>query len=56
VLAFELPDGDLFLFAADAQVSNWLSWQELSWTVDGKVVTGPGFLRRTVFYKVGHQF
>ncbi|HWW77916.1 MAG TPA: MBL fold metallo-hydrolase [Pyrinomonadaceae bacterium] len=55
VLAFELPSGEVFLFAADAQVGNWMSWQELSWTVDGRTVTGPDLLRRTVFYKVGHH-
>jgi hypothetical protein len=55
VLAFELPDGDVLLFAADAQVGNWLSWQDLSWTVDGKAVTGPDLLNRTIFYKVGHH-
>lgn len=55
VLAFELPSGEVFLFAADAQVGNWMSWQDLSWTVDGRTVTGPDLLRRTVFYKVGHH-
>jgi hypothetical protein len=28
VLAFDLPDGTAMLFAADAQVGNWLSWHE----------------------------
>lgn len=55
VLAFELGNGDVLLFAADAQVGNWLSWQDLKWTVEGKEVTGPDLLRRTVFYKVGHH-
>ena len=55
VLAFELGNGDVLLFAADAQVGNWLSWQDLKWTVDGKDVTGPDLLRRTIFYKVGHH-
>jgi hypothetical protein len=55
VLAFELGDGDVFLFAADAQVGNWLSWQDLKWNVEGREVTGPDLLRRTVFYKVGHH-
>lgn len=56
VLAFELgPRGDVLLFAADAQVGNWLSWQDLKWEVDGEVVTGPDLLRRTIFYKVGHH-
>src|SRR6185295_16271734 len=60
VLAIELPAGggsdrDVLLFAADAQVGNWLSWQDLKWTVDGKEVTGPDLLKRTILYKVGHH-
>jgi len=55
VLAIELADGDVLLFAADAQVGNWLSWQERSWTVDGKTVTGPDLLKRAILYKVGHH-
>lgn len=57
VLAIELTDkGKVLLFAADAQVGNWLSWQDLIWTTrDGKPVTGPDLLQRTVFYKVGHH-
>ena len=55
VLAFELGDGDVLLFAADAQVGNWLSWQDVKWGVNGTEVTGPDLLRRTIFYKVGHH-
>lgn len=55
VLAIELSDGEVLLFAADAQVGNWLSWHTLSWTVDGRKVTGPDLLRRAVLYKVGHH-
>jgi hypothetical protein len=56
VLAIELePGGDVLLFAADAQVGNWLSWQNLKWTVDGRDVTGPDLLKRAIFYKVGHH-
>jgi hypothetical protein len=56
VLAIELePLGDVLLFAADAQVGNWLSWQDLKWTVDGKTVTAPDLLQRAIFYKVGHH-
>ena len=54
-LAIELPDGDVLLFAADAQVGNWLSWQGLEWEIGGKKVTGPDLLKRTIFYKVGHH-
>jgi beta-lactamase superfamily II metal-dependent hydrolase len=56
VLAIELANGDIMLFAGDAQVGNWLSWQTLSWSLpDGRTVTGPDLLARTVFYKVGHH-
>jgi len=55
VLAIELAGGDVLLFAADAQVGNWLSWQDLTWTVDGETVTGPDLLSRTILLKVGHH-
>jgi metallo-beta-lactamase superfamily protein len=56
VLAIELPNKDVLLFVADAQVGNWLSWQDLKWTLDdGRTVTGPDLLRNAIFYKVGHH-
>lgn len=60
VLAIELTDAKpskVLLFAADAQVGNWLSWHALRWTGKGgnEVVTGTNLLKRTVFYKVGHH-
>ncbi|ACB96424.1 hypothetical protein [Beijerinckia indica] len=56
VLAFEFVDTKrVLLFAADAQIGNWLSWQNANWQVDGGVVTGPDLLARTVYYKVGHH-
>jgi hypothetical protein len=55
VLAIELDSGDVLLFVADAQVGNWLSWQDLRWQVNAKTVTGPDLLRRTVLYKTGHH-
>lgn len=55
VIAIELEDGDVLLFAADAQVGNWLSWQQLSWDVAGKKITGPDLLSRTILYKTGHH-
>jgi hypothetical protein len=57
VLAIEfIASGKVLLFAADAQVGNWLSWQNLSWKIsDTQTVTGPDLLKRTVFYKVGHH-
>ena len=66
VLAIELTETDprkVLLFAADAQVGNWLSWHELSWPGEGRkgeggsgeTVTVEDLLRRTVLYKVGHH-
>jgi hypothetical protein len=55
VIAIELGDGAVMLFAADAQVGNWLSWQNVKWSVGDRTVTGPDLLRRTIFYKVGHH-
>lgn len=61
VLAFECTSaGEVLLFAADAQVGNWLSWSDCKWTVPGprattRTVTGPDLLKRTVLYKVGHH-
>jgi beta-lactamase superfamily II metal-dependent hydrolase len=62
VIAIERTDtGEIFLFPGDAQAGNWLSWQDLKWTVpDAKtgkdqIITGPDLLARTIFYKVGHH-
>jgi hypothetical protein len=55
VVALELPNRDVLLFASDAQVGNWLSWQDLAWKTDSETVTGSDLLRRTIFYKVGHH-
>ncbi|MCW0234357.1 MAG: MBL fold metallo-hydrolase [Ferrovibrio sp.] len=60
VLAIELgprnKGGPVLLFAADAQVGNWLSWQNVVWEdIAGRRVTGPDLLRRTKVYKVGHH-
>jgi hypothetical protein len=56
VLAFEFLDSkEVLLFVGDAQVGNWLSWQNVSWKIDDKTVTAPDLLARTVFYKVGHH-
>lgn len=49
----------VLLFAADAQVGNWLSWKNYSWTVDNDgekvIVTIDDLFAHTVFYKVGHH-
>jgi hypothetical protein len=55
VLAIELAGGDVLLFAADAQVGNWESWQNLKWQIGGRTVMGPDLLNRTILYKVGHH-
>ena len=56
VLALQLSGGDVLLFAADAQVGSWLSWQNLKWTLSDKtVVTTADLLKRVIFYKVGHH-
>lgn len=61
VLAVEfIDDKRVLLLAADAQLGNWLSWQELTFTVkeaDGttRKVKADDLLNRTVFYKVGHH-
>jgi hypothetical protein len=61
-LAIErVSDGKVFLFPADAQQGNWLSWHgpEMKWDIkDGaqkRQITATDLLNRTVFYKVGHQ-
>jgi hypothetical protein len=57
VLAIELVESrKVLLFAADAQVGNWLTWHDLAWTLEeGTMVTGHDLLERTVFYKTGHH-
>jgi len=60
VLAFEFTaTQEVLLFAADAQIGNWLSWRKLAWTLtDGGArseVRAHDLLARTVFYKVGHH-
>jgi hypothetical protein len=58
VLAFEWGrpgSGQVFLFAADAQVGNWLSWRDQAYRVGRTELTADDLLRRTVFYKVGHH-
>ncbi len=61
VLAIELVEsGRVLLFPGDAQVGNWLSWNDLSWETvapDGteKTVEAADLIARTVFYKVGHH-
>jgi len=58
VLAFEIePGGDVLLFAADAQVGNWMSWhlQDYPARGEGPKVSAKELLGRTVLYKVGHH-
>lgn len=54
VIAIELVEsGKVMLFAADAQVGNWVSWADVKWEKPG--VTTDDLLARTVLYKVGHH-
>lgn len=60
VLAIELiDDGRVLLLPADAQLGNWLSWENLEFKVtEGdttRTVKVEDLLKRTVFYKVGHH-
>jgi hypothetical protein len=56
VLAFTLPDDSFLLFAADAQVGNWLSWHDQEYrAADETSLTARDILRRTRLYKVGHH-
>lgn len=58
VLAFEIIEtGRVLLFAADAQVGNWMSWPNVTFPAEaGKPpVSGDDLVSRTVFYKVGHH-
>jgi hypothetical protein len=53
-LAIELIDsGKVLLFAADAQIGNWLSWQDITWR--DPTINTDDLVARTVFYKVGHH-
>ena len=58
MLAIELMATQrVLLFAADAQVGNWLSWHEGGWSEvnglgRGETLTAEDLLRRTVLYKV----
>lgn len=60
VIAIELADsGRILLFPGDAQVGNWLSWQNVSWTrgrgTESTKITGTDLLGRTSLYKVSHH-
>ncbi|WP_210526892.1 hypothetical protein [Rubellimicrobium arenae] len=55
VLAFELRNGEVLLFAADAQVGNWESWYDRTYAGPHGPVTVDDLLVRTTLYKVGHH-
>jgi len=58
VLAFELVKSrNVLIFAADAQIGNWQSWQTVVFPAKGDRprTTGKDLLERAVFYKVGHH-
>lgn len=53
VLALDLaPDHGVLLFAADAQLGNWGSWDAVKFADGTKTAD---LLARTLFYKVGHH-
>ena len=55
-IAFELGNGGpVLLFPADAQVGNWISWQDVEWKVGAKKIRMDDLFARTVLYKVGHH-
>jgi hypothetical protein len=60
-LAIELTGSEkVLLFPGDAQVGNWLSWDELEWKLknaggETSTVKAADLLARTVVYKVGHH-
>jgi len=55
VLVFRLPDRTFLLFAADAQVGNWLSWHEQDYDFGDETLSATEILGRTRLYKVGHH-
>ena len=56
VLALEVDEVGVFLFAADAQIGNWESWSAYTWkTASGRTVDAADLLSRSVLYKVGHH-
>lgn len=55
-LAFEMLDtGRVFLFPGDAQIGNWLSWQDVKWMVGEREVKAVDLIKRTVYLKVAHH-
>ena len=55
-----ISSGKVLLFPGDAQFSNWMSWQKVTWEVPDsngtkQKITAKDLLARTVFYKVGHH-
>lgn len=58
VIALEIVEtGHVLLFAADAQIGNWMSWDTVGFTANAEcpATTAVDVLSRTVFYKVGHH-
>lgn len=58
VIALEIVEtGRVLLFAADAQIGNWKSWDAVRFAAgeDRPAASADDLIRRTVFYKVGHH-
>lgn len=57
-VAFELSDGRTMIFPGDAQIGNWLSWDQVKFHDEHEKelpVVAKDLLHRAVFYKVGHH-
>lgn len=50
-----VESGKVLLFPGDAQVGNWLSWDDVRWEGEYSEVSSASPLSRTAFYKVGHH-
>lgn len=55
VIAFALPDETTMVFAADAQVGNWLSWGSVEFKEGTGAADAHDLLARARLYKVGHH-
>jgi len=58
VFAIEVgTGGGTLIFAADAQIGNWISWFDVAFPdgADGTKVTAANLLSRALVYKVGHH-
>jgi hypothetical protein len=53
-----MPGGRTLIFPGDAQIGNWLSWDDVAFKDDkgnALPIKSKDLLNRAVFYKVGHH-